>query len=44
MKAKVTPEHNVRKKQFAVNCKIDEETETVLELSCHDCAASSGNE
>lgn len=42
VKAKVTPEHNVRKTQYAVTCNIDEECEKVLNLQCHDCAASSG--
>uniref|UniRef100_A0AAR5QC40 Uncharacterized protein n=1 Tax=Dendroctonus ponderosae TaxID=77166 RepID=A0AAR5QC40_DENPD len=30
VKAKVTPEHNVREKQYAVSCSIDEECEKVL--------------
>lgn len=42
VKAKITPEHNVKKKQYAVICSIDEVTGKVLDLQCHDCAASSG--
>ncbi|XP_050516240.1 uncharacterized protein LOC126891103 [Diabrotica virgifera virgifera] len=38
----MTPEHNVRKTQYAVTCNIDEECEKVLNIQCHDCAASSG--
>lgn len=42
VKAKITPEHQVRKKQYAVTCTVDEESEKVLAVQCHDCAASSG--
>ena len=42
VKAKIIPEHNVRKKQYAVTCVIDEVAEKVLEVHCHDCAASLG--
>ncbi|XP_072403334.1 uncharacterized protein [Diabrotica undecimpunctata] len=42
VRAKITPEHNVKKKQYAVSCEINEETEEVLDLKCYDCAASLG--
>lgn len=42
VKAKITPEHSVRKKQYAVTCTVDEELENILTVQCHDCAASSG--
>ncbi|XP_030757972.1 uncharacterized protein LOC115883713 [Sitophilus oryzae] len=42
VKAKITPEHNVKKKQYAVTCVINEIAEKVLDLQCHDCAASLG--
>lgn len=42
VKGKVTPEHNIKKKQYSVTCNIDEALEKVLEVQCHDCAASLG--
>ncbi|KAL1488098.1 hypothetical protein ABEB36_012941 [Hypothenemus hampei] len=42
IRAKITPEHNVRKKQYGIICNINEELESVVDVQCHDCAASSG--
>ncbi|KAG5898239.1 hypothetical protein JTB14_029618 [Gonioctena quinquepunctata] len=44
VKGEITPEHNVRKKQYTVSCNIDEEVEKVLDVQCHDCAAASDEE
>lgn len=43
VKSKITPEHNVKKKQYSVSCNIDEALEKIENIQCHDCAASSGN-
>lgn len=42
VKAKITPEHNVRKKQYAVICNVDEQSGEVMDVQCQDCAASLG--
>lgn len=42
VKAKITPVHNVKKKQYAVICNIDEELGDVRDVQCQDCAASLG--
>lgn len=42
IKAKITPEHNVKKKQYVVICNIDEQSGKVIDVQCHDCAASLG--
>ncbi|KAJ8953468.1 hypothetical protein NQ318_023587 [Aromia moschata] len=41
IRAKITPEHNVKKKQYAISCNINEEQENVIDVKCHDCLVSS---
>lgn len=43
VKGKITPEHNVRKKQYSVSCEVDESLQKIVDIQCYDCAASSGN-
>lgn len=42
VKAKVCPEHRVRNKAYSVTLIINEETESIINVECHDCAALSG--
>lgn len=42
IKAKITPEHNVRAKQYNVTMMVNEESLKILRVECHDCAASLG--
>ncbi|XP_011701495.1 PREDICTED: uncharacterized protein LOC105458122 [Wasmannia auropunctata] len=42
VKAKVCPEHRVRNKAYSVTLTVNEETESIINVECHDCAASSG--
>lgn len=42
MKARITPEHNVRQKSYAVQAVCDEAEETVISVECLDCAAHLG--
>lgn len=42
IKCKVCPEHRVRNKRYLVTLTIHEKDEKVIDVQCHDCAASSG--
>ncbi|XP_071576230.1 uncharacterized protein [Temnothorax nylanderi] len=42
VKAKVCPEHRVRNKAYSVIVIVDEENESIINVECQDCAASSG--
>jgi len=42
VKAKVCPEHRVRNKAYSVILTVDEKIESIINVECHDCAASSG--
>lgn len=42
VKARVTPEHNVRKQPYAVTLVCREANEEIISVQCADCAASSG--
>lgn len=42
VKARITPEHNVRQKCYAVEAVCDEAEETILSVQCGDCAAHLG--
>lgn len=42
IKGRVTPEHRVRTKMYSVVARINEADETILEVTCEDCAASQG--
>lgn len=42
VKARITPEHKVRKTPYNVEAIIDEENETVISCMCKDCPASEG--
>ncbi|KAF9411550.1 hypothetical protein HW555_009698, partial [Spodoptera exigua] len=42
VKARITPEHNVRQKCYAVICTCNETEETILSVQCEDCAAHLG--
>ncbi|XP_035435718.1 uncharacterized protein LOC118266384 [Spodoptera frugiperda] len=42
VKARITPEHNVRQKSYAVQAVCDEAEETVISVECLDCAAHLG--
>ncbi|KAF9799511.1 hypothetical protein SFRURICE_018698 [Spodoptera frugiperda] len=43
VKARITPEHNVRQKCYSVTLVCDEAEETVLSVQCEDCAAHKAN-
>lgn len=43
VKARITPEHNVRQKCYAVTCTCNETEENILSVQCEDCAAHLGN-
>lgn len=40
VKARITPEHNVRQKSYAVQAVCDEAEETVISVECLDCAST----
>ncbi|CAG5056720.1 unnamed protein product [Parnassius apollo] len=42
VKAKITPEHRIKKKAYSCTFTCDEKEETVLNVDCHDCAAQKG--
>ena len=42
IKCKICPEHRVRNKGYSVTLTINEKDEKVIDLECHDYAASSG--
>jgi len=42
IRCKVCPEHRVRNKGYSVTLTIHEKEERVIDVQCHDCAASSG--
>lgn len=42
VKAKVTPEHNIRKKAYDVTLLCNEVEEEILSVTCDSCAASLG--
>ncbi|XP_037977959.2 uncharacterized protein LOC119691090 isoform X2 [Plutella xylostella] len=42
VKARITPEHNVRQKCYAVTLSCNEAEETILSVECEDCAAHKG--
>ncbi|VEN57621.1 unnamed protein product, partial [Callosobruchus maculatus] len=42
VKAKICPEHKVRNKNYLVTLVVNEQSETVEDVSCNDCPASSG--
>nr|CAI5866070.1 unnamed protein product [Callosobruchus analis]CAI5866074.1 unnamed protein product [Callosobruchus analis] len=42
VKAKICPEHKVRNKDNLVTLVVDEQSETVTDVTCNDCPASSG--
>ncbi|TGZ49255.1 Uncharacterized protein DBV15_10997 [Temnothorax longispinosus] len=42
VKAKICPEHQVRNKAYSVIVTVNEENESIMNVECQDCAASSG--
>lgn len=42
IKARISPEHRVRSKHYAVLAEIDEDKEEIVNIKCMDCAASLG--
>lgn len=42
LKAKITPEHKIKSKNYNVQCIINTAEKSVLEAKCYDCAASEG--
>lgn len=42
VRCKICPEHKVHAKLYAVTLVVDEEDETVISVTCHDCVASQG--
>lgn len=42
LKARITPEHKIKAKNYNVSCIINNDEKTVLEAKCHDCPASEG--
>lgn len=40
LKAKITPEHKIKSKNYNVQCIINTAEKSVLEAKCYDCAAS----
>lgn len=42
VKAKITPEHNVRQKCYNVTATCNETEEHILSVQCEDCAAHLG--
>ena len=42
VKCKLCPGHRVRNKRYSVTLTINERDEKVIDVECHDCAASSG--
>ncbi|VEN48622.1 unnamed protein product [Callosobruchus maculatus] len=42
VKAKICPEHKVRNKDYLVTLVVNEQSETVEDVSCNDCPASLG--
>ncbi|CAH1106847.1 unnamed protein product [Psylliodes chrysocephalus] len=42
LKARVTPEHKIKAKNYQVSCVINELEKKVVEVNCHDCPASEG--
>nr|CAH7740393.1 unnamed protein product [Callosobruchus chinensis] len=43
VKVKTTPEHNVKKKQYAVTSNINEQSGEVIDVECHDCTGEAKN-
>ncbi|KYN19357.1 hypothetical protein ALC57_08330, partial [Trachymyrmex cornetzi] len=41
LKCKVCPEHRIHSKGYSVTLTVNEEDEKILDVKCHDCAASS---
>ena len=42
IKCKICREHRVRNKGYSVTLTINEKDEKVIDVECHECAASSG--
>ncbi|CAG9760297.1 unnamed protein product [Ceutorhynchus assimilis] len=42
VKARITPEHKIRKQSYLVSVCIDEECHKVIDVKCNDCEASEG--
>ncbi|KAJ8913304.1 hypothetical protein NQ315_010971 [Exocentrus adspersus] len=42
LKAKITPEHKIKAKNYNVSCVINTEEKEVVNTKCKDCAASEG--
>nr|XP_026492169.1 uncharacterized protein LOC113397863 [Vanessa tameamea] len=42
IKCTICPEHKVRSKSYSVTLIVDEQEDDVLQVTCHDCPASSG--
>ncbi|GLV37568.1 uncharacterized protein CBL_20380 [Carabus blaptoides fortunei] len=42
VKGKITPEHNVTRKGYAVEIQVDEKNAAIEHVTCGDCAASEG--
>lgn len=42
VKARITPEHNVRRKAYSVILVVDEARETINSVQCNDCTAHLG--
>ncbi|KYN23114.1 hypothetical protein ALC57_04899 [Trachymyrmex cornetzi] len=40
LKCKVCPEHRIHSKRYSVTLTVNEEDEKILDVKCHDCAAS----
>nr|CAH7744257.1 unnamed protein product [Callosobruchus chinensis] len=43
VKVKITPEHNVKEKQYAVTCNINEQSGEVTDVEYHDCTGEAKN-
>lgn len=44
VKGKITPEHKIHKKAYAVCVIVNEKDEAVVECQCFDCAAAKGKQ
>uniref|UniRef100_A0A8D8X9Z8 Uncharacterized protein n=1 Tax=Cacopsylla melanoneura TaxID=428564 RepID=A0A8D8X9Z8_9HEMI len=42
VKARITPEHSIRKSAYNVTCTIDEVGKKIIHAQCEDCPASEG--
>ncbi|KAG5863121.1 hypothetical protein JTB14_013063 [Gonioctena quinquepunctata] len=40
LKAKITPEHKIKSRNYSVSCSINTKEKVVVNAKCHDCPAS----